>query len=273
MMVLKRFILIAGIICLLAGCNNGQTEGQVASVNGEGVSKAEFDAYLKFKRADTGDAGQKDRALDDYLERKALTDVINQSDLLDNEMMEAELEDFKMQMYISRYFDLFLKKNVTDQAVRNYYNTRSEQYSEEKAHAAHILIRTHKKMTEPERKVKLTIAREAYSRVKKGDDFKDIAEAYSEDRISGKKGGDLGWMKKGSINKQFSDVLFSLKPGEVSEPFETPFGFHILTLIDGPAVVKRPFDAVAGDIRYQLRAKAKKAEIERLMKEITIAKQ
>ena len=56
----------------------------------------------------------------------------------------------------------------------------------------------------------------------------------------------------------------------MSEPFETPFGFHVVKLIDGPKVVKRPFDAVAGDIRYQLRNKAKQAEIERLKGKVVI---
>jgi peptidyl-prolyl cis-trans isomerase C len=127
-------------------------------------------------------------------------------------------------------------------------------------------------MSETERKAKLTAAQEAYSQILAGKNFAEIARDYSEDKISAKKGGDLGWLKEGSIDSKFSEVLFGLKPAEVSEPFETPFGFHMVKLIDGPRIVRKPFDAVAGDIRYQLRNKAKKAELERLLSTVKIEK-
>ena len=127
-------------------------------------------------------------------------------------------------------------------------------------------------MSEPERKAKLTTAQEAYSKIRAGKDFAQIAKDYSEDKVSAKKGGDLGWLKEGSIDPRFSKTLFELEPGSVSEPFETPFGFHIVKLIEGPKVVKRSFETVAGDIRYQLRAKAKNAEIERLMGKVKVVK-
>ena len=199
--------------------------------------------------------------------------MITGEELLDNELVQAELNEFRKEMLISRYFEKFLKEKVTDQAVRNYYNTHAGDYEERKAHTAHILIRTNRKMKEPERKAKLTTAQEAYSQIRSGKDFGEIAKEYSEDKVSAKKGGDLGWLKEGSIDPRFSKTVFELEPGAVSKPFETPFGFHIVRLIEGPKVVKRPFDAVAGDIRYQLRNKAKKAELERLMAKAKIEKE
>ncbi|MCP3872797.1 MAG: peptidylprolyl isomerase [Desulfobacteraceae bacterium] len=266
-----RFIGIIGILCVIAGCSSDKSGG-LASINGKDVSKAEFDAYLKFKRVDTSNQKRVDAMLDQYLERKALVDVIKEKNLLDKALVEAELEDFRTQMYISRYFDKFLKDTVTNQSITNYYNTHEKDYSQEKARVAHILIRTNKKMSEPEREVRLTMAREAFSKIKKGEEFAQVAKEYSEDKISSKKGGDLGWIKKGSISKSFSEKVFSLKSDEVTEPFETPFGYHVVKLLDGPSTIKRPLEAVSGDIRYQLRAKAKKAEIERLMASIKINK-
>lgn len=267
---IKRLMIIVGMIFLISGC--GSNTSDLATINGKKVTEPEFKAYLKFKRVDDSNKKRVDAVLDQYLERKALVDVIQDKNLLDKALVEAELEDFRNQMYISRYFDKFLKDNVTNQSVTNYYNSHEEDYSQEKARVAHILIRTNKKMTEPEREVRLTMAREAFSKVKKGEDFAKVAKEYSEDKISSKKDGDLGWIKKGSIGKVFSEKVFSLKVDEVTEPFETPFGFHVVKLLDGPATIKRPLDAVSGDIRYQLRAQAKKAEIERLMKSIKISK-
>lgn len=67
-------------------------------------------------------------------------------------------------------------------------------------------------------------------------------------------------------------VFEDLKEGEMSEPFETPFGYHIVKVLEAPQVVKRPFEAVAGNIRFQLRSQAKKAEMERLKDKIEIKK-
>ena len=249
----------------LLGCGENSKSPEIANVDGKSITRAEFEAYLKFKRLPAKEENRRAKLLDQYVEREALALVISKEDLLDNDLIQAELNEFRKEMLISRYFEKFLKEKVTDEAVRNYYNTHAGDYEQRRAHAAHILIRTNKKMSEPERKVKLTIAQEAYSHIRSGKAFGEIAGKYSEDKISAKKGGDLGWLKEGSIDPVFSKTLFELEPEAVSEPFETPFGFHIVKLIEAPKVVKRPFRAVAGDIRYQLRNKAKKAEIKRLM--------
>jgi len=269
------FLLILSLLALaLAGCGSGDSKHapQLAVINDKPVTQAEFEAYLKFKRAPGDDDNRRQVLLDQYLEREALAAAIEEAPLLDQELIAAELNEFRKEMLISRYFEKFLKDKVTEQAVGNYYNTHAADYEERMAHAAHILVRTNAKMSETERQAKLTTAQDAYSQVRAGKDFASIAEDYSEDRISAKKGGDLGWLKEGSIDARFSKTLFALKPGEVSEPFETPFGFHVVKLIEGPEVVKRPLSAVAGDIRYQLRAKAKKAELERLLAGVKIDK-
>ena len=187
-------------------------------------------------------------------------------------MTKVELNEFRKEMLISRYFEKLLKEKVSDQAVQNYYNTHAGDYEEQKVHAAHILVRLNKKMSEPERKAKLTTAQEAYSQIRSGKDFAEVAKDFSEDKVSAKKGGDLGWLKKGSVSPQFSKTLFELDTGDISEPFETPFGFHVVKKIEGPTVVKNPFSSVAGDIRYMLRNKAKRAEMERLMGEVKVKK-
>ena len=256
----------------LAGCGDGDQSPKLATVNDKTITEAEFAAYLKFKRTPANDEKRRQMLLDQYVEREALAAAITSEDVLDKDLIAAELNEFRKEMLISRYFEKFLKEKVTEQAIQNYYNTHAADYEQRMAHAAHILIRTNKAMSETERKVKLTTLQEAYSRIRSGEDFAEIAQDYSEDRISAKKGGDLGWLKEGSIGPRFSKTLFELQPAGVSEPFETPFGFHVVKLVEGPKTVKRPFNAVAGDIRYQLRAKAKKAELERLVAQAKVEK-
>lgn len=261
--------LIVSLFIFTAGCEN---KDEIASVNGRGISQQEFDAYLQHKRIAVRDDAHKDKLLDQYLRREALADVVEDMESQDRDLIKAELNELRKEVLISRYFEHYLHENVSDQVVSNYYNNNVAEYEERKAHIAHILVRTNNSMDEVQRKSKLTTAQEAHSKIRGGMDFAEAAERYSEDAVSAKKGGDLGWIKEGTIDKAFSDKAFGLKVGEVSEPFESAFGFHLVTVIEEPKTVRRPLDSVAGQIRHQLRTQYKDAEMERLVGKMKIEK-
>ena len=65
-----------------------------------------------------------------------------------------------------------------------------------------------------------------------GADFADLAKRYSDDAGSARNGGDLGEARRGVFVKEFEEAVFALKPGEVSPVVETPFGFHIVKLME-----------------------------------------
>jgi len=258
------------ILCLALSACQHDTGKSVASVNGQPVSQEDFDAFLTFKRIAVRGDKQRQQILDQYLQREALAAVIEKEGKLDTALTRAELNEFRKQMLISRYFDQYLRDTVSDAAVRNYYASHADQYQTRKVHVAHILFRTNRTMGKVERQAKLTAAQEAASQLRTGKSFDEVAAAFSEDTVSAKKGGDLGWLKEGAIDPNFSSTVFSMNVGDVSEPFETAFGYHIVKLIEGPLVVKQPFKAVSGDIRYQLRNEAKDAELKRLLSNVKI---
>jgi len=242
----------------------------VGSVNGQSISNQKFDAYLKFKRIKVRDDEHRTELVKQYLEREALMRMVSEQELLDKDLAEAEINDFKQQMFISRYFEKYLKTAVTDQAVQNYYAANAADYEHKQAHIAHILFRLNANMSDQDRLVKQTAAHEIYSKLKADADFSQLAKDNSEDKHSAKNGGDLGWLKYGAINNIFSEKAFSLEEGGVTEPFETPFGFHVVKLLENAKVVKKPFEAVKGDIRYKLRQQAKAAEIKKLQSSIEV---
>jgi len=260
------FIIVAiiGVFILVTQTDLFSDADSIGSINGQSVSENKFNAYLKFKRIQVKTDEHRAELVKQYLEREALMRMAASQENLDKDLLEAEINDFKQQMYISRYFEQYLKDVVTDQAVQNYYVANAKDYEHKQAHVAHILFRVNKSMNENERAAKQTTAQDVYSKLKAGGVFEKLATDYSDDKHSAKKGGDLGWLKEGAINKQFSDKAFSLEQGQITEPFETPFGFHIVKLIEPPKTVKKPFEAVKGDIRYKLRQKAKAAEISKL---------
>jgi peptidyl-prolyl cis-trans isomerase SurA len=61
-----------------------------------------------------------------------------------------------------------------------------------------------------------------------GADFPNTAKRFSADSSSREQGGELGWFRRGLMVKEFEDVAFRLRPGEISDPVETPFGYHII---------------------------------------------
>lgn len=252
---------------VLAGCSDGD---QVASVDGRDISESEFLAYLELKRIPADNTRQVERALEDYLRREALSEAIAQTDALDQQAIEAEVNEFRKQLVISRYFQQHLKDKVDDAAIANYYAQNADDYRAERAHLAHILIRVDEDMSEEERQVAHTTITEARSRIARGEDFAEVAREMSEDQSSANDGGDLGWMKKGAVDAAFSRTAFALEPGEVSEIVTTPFGFHVIKLIDGPETVSQPLEAVRGDIRHQLRQQARDAESRQLLESINV---
>jgi peptidyl-prolyl cis-trans isomerase C len=267
--IIRRLTTIA-LLCLSLGACSG--EEPVVRIGDREVSKAEFEAYLKYKRVASADEKKLQRTLDDYADRAALAAAIEREKLVDHEDLKVELDEVKKELLISRYFEKLLDEKVGDDAVRNHYRSNEKQYEEKKAHVAHVLVRTSPTMNETELKVRHTRIQEAHGKLAAGTEFAKVAAEYSEDRISNVKGGDIGWIKQGGIDPKFSEVAFGLKPGEVSQPFQSQFGYHVVKLLDGPTVIRKPFEGVAGDIRYQLRQQVKDAELKRLAGQIKVEK-
>jgi len=262
-----RVILSVSVLMWLTACGHGD---DVADVDGQAISKAEFEAYLKFKRIDGKVENVSKAALDSYVEKKALVAAILDEDKLDKTAIAVELDDFKAQMLLSRYFETYLNESVTDTAIENFYRDNAARWTKKKVKIAHVLVRTRSDMKENELQAKLTQAREAYSQLQAGKTFEDVAKRYSEDDLTARNGGDLGWIGEGAVDQAFSTKAFEMKQGDVSEPFKTHYGFHIIKVMEGPATVTDSLDSVKGDIRYELRSAAKDAELKRLLANVSV---
>jgi len=98
----------------------------------------------------------------------------------------------------------------------------------EQIHARHILMRPNEVQDEATTRQRLAAVRE---RILAGEDFEALASVTSEDPGSGSRGGDLGWTSPGTFDPEFEKVLESLEPEQISEPFRTQFGWHIVQMV------------------------------------------
>lgn len=94
--------------------------------------------------------------------------------------------------------------------------------------ARHILIKTSEVVNDAEARRRLTGIKE---RLDNGGDFEELARSNSQD-LSAAKGGDLGWLYPGDTVPEFEKVMNALEPGKVSEPVQSPFGWHLIQVVE-----------------------------------------
>ena len=116
-----------------------------------------------------------------------------------------------------------------------------EERAHEDVHAAHIMKMVPRGNDSLKAVAKLQID-SIYELVKNGADFAALAKELSDDKGSAMRGGDLGWFGLGMMVKPFEQQAFSMKPGEISEPIATDYGWHIILLNDRRGVL--PLDSI-----------------------------
>ncbi|MCM8595428.1 peptidylprolyl isomerase [Accumulibacter sp.] len=98
----------------------------------------------------------------------------------------------------------------------------------EQTHARHILIKVNELVSESEARHKVEGLRE---RIRHGESFAELAKLFSQD-ASAAKGGDLGWIYPGDTVPEFETAMNQLAPGELSQPVQSPFGYHLIEVIE-----------------------------------------
>ncbi|RKD73442.1 foldase protein PrsA [Sinobaca qinghaiensis] len=133
------------------------------------------------------------------------------------------MEDLEEQMETTLKVEKLMEADisVSDEEIETYYEENKEDLGEPaQVEASHIL--TEDKETAEEIKAKLD----------NGENFAEIAEEYSTDTASAENGGELGFFGTGEMAEAFEKAAFDMEPGEISEPVETEFGFHIINVTD-----------------------------------------
>jgi peptidyl-prolyl cis-trans isomerase D len=118
--------------------------------------------------------------------------------------------------------------------------------------ARHILFEVGKSAAAAEINTAKSKAQQVLTKIRAGESFEELAKTFSDDSGSKNQGGDLGWFGPNAMVKPFEEAVKSMKVGEVSEPIQSEFGFHIIKLEDSKPEVTRSFAEVKEQLAQEL---------------------
>ena len=152
---------------------------------------------------------------------------------------------------------------VSDEEAQRFFTGNPDRFETgERLQASHILIRVPPDVAPARRNEFRTRVEGLLARIRSGEDFGKLAEQYSEDPGSKGKGGALQPFSRGQLHPDFEKVAFALKPGEVSEVVETPFGFHVIRLDERLPSRKTPFEEVRQQVKEYLQAQRQQQTVQ-----------
>ena len=159
----------------------------------------------------------------------------------------------KIQYVSFSWRDVAKNMNITDEEALAYYNSNPREFIiPEQRHVRHILLKTTPEMDSQQREEIRARSESIKARIQSGEDFSAVAKAESQDEGSQANGGDLGFLKPGSMSSQFDQAVFRLKIGELSNPVKTDQGYHIIKVEEIVPESQKSFEDASQSIKDKL---------------------
>jgi peptidyl-prolyl cis-trans isomerase C len=153
---------------------------------------------------------------------------------------QLALDRARRQLLTQRYLQRTVQPKITDANVKAFFDKNKSRYSQDEVKASHVLLKTEAE------------AKEVYAKAKAGEDFEVLAKKFSKDPSVAQNMGDLGFFTRSRMVPQFADAAFAMKAGEISQPVKSPFGFHIIKVVEKKAGKPVKFDEVKEQVRGDL---------------------
>jgi peptidyl-prolyl cis-trans isomerase C len=246
----SALLLVAAFIGLVPLSATAADDPVLARVNGVDIKQSDLD----FAASEVGPRiaslpmTDRRRVLLQYVIENELMAGAGQKDSLDKtENFPGRVAYHQRRALRDAFFDVKITGAVTEADAKKIFDEKIKEVKpEQEIHARHILV-----ATEAE-------AKEIAERLKKGEDFAVLAKEKSKD--TGAEGGDLGFFTRGQMLKPFEEAAFALDVGEISEPVQTQFGWHIIKVEEKRDQPLPTFDQVKEAIMSQL-VQAKAQEV------------
>jgi peptidyl-prolyl cis-trans isomerase C len=296
-MAMARTLPLLALLLALWGTAWGQGfhPGDAARVNGVAISNQRFNGfYVEYRMQLRREA--LDRVIEQELSRQAAeragieveaeavdAAVDELRSVFDNDlsyMLKLKDEGFTEQNYREHVAGMLAAKKyldgirmqastVSDEELEVYYRDNERRLTmSERVRVRHILLTWKPMGTGDDRAAIRAQMAAILERARSGEDFATLAREYSDDYATKGNGGDTGLFRRGEMVPAFEEVAFALKPGEISDTVETPFGVHILRLEEHREPYLLPLDEIRDKLRAHIREEkaeeAVRGEIEKL---------
>ena len=238
------FILFTFHFSLFTTLAQPKSDPVVMTVAGVDVPRSEFE--YSFNK-NNGDGVAEKKTVEEYAELYANYKLKVQAAL------DAKLDTMaSFQQEYAMYRDQQVRPTiVTDDEIlatarKMYERTKEAIGPRGLVRPAHILLEISTQATAQEQEKTRQRIDSAYRALQAGADFAELAKKISQDPVSSKEGGLLPWFAPGQTLKEFEDVAYSLQPGQMSSPFLTPIGYHIILMKERKQL--EPFDSLKNDL-------------------------
>ncbi|MEL6766839.1 MAG: peptidylprolyl isomerase [Pseudomonadota bacterium] len=272
-------LLLAGLLpagAALAQDQSGEAAEPAAEEAGPAASAMDVVATVGDKSIRLGDVITLRRGLpqqyqqlpDEILGRGLIDQLIDQTLLADKALEEGindrasvqfQLENQMRAVLAEAYMRAAVEERVNEEAIRAEYDARfADVEPETEVRASHILVETEEQ------------AAELKAELDGGADFAALAAEHGTDGTA-QRGGDLGYFVMNDMVQPFAEAAFALETGTVSEPVQTQFGWHLITVVDKRPRAAPAFEAVASDIAQELVQEAQRAVVAELREGAEVA--
>lgn len=259
----KQWILSA--LFTAAFCSNvlAQDDAILMTINGKDITKAEFEYIYNKNSKQQADVKSIEEYMPLFINYKLKVDAAEQAGIDTTAAFINEFNGYRKELAKPYLTDRETEARILQEAYDNYCKN---------VEISHILISFGQFPNEETRKAALQKAQEVADKAKSGEDFATLAQQYSEDPGSQSRGGYLGYTRGGRLIYPFEKVAFSMTPGEISNPVETRFGYHIIKVHDvradrGERLCSHIFFVVPRNATPEVEAQ-KRAEAEAVYKDL-----
>lgn len=172
--------------------------------------------------------------------------------------------EFKTSIKHSIALEKYFCDKLNDKTLEKYFEQNKGMFNGETVRVRHVLVDTRGMKTDVLRSQALDHIKNIKREIDRGASFEETAKKYS-DCPSAQNGGDLGFiLRKGTLAKAFLDAAFSLRIGEVSEPVQTEYGYHLIKVTDK----KEGANVKFADVRKEVRLEAIDEETIKLLSQL-----
>ena len=243
---MKRYLALTLITLAAAGCDAMTAHTGVVARVGEHELTVEEAADLVAGNPQIPPRSEVIRSLADlWIDYTVMASMAAQ----DSSFQQLDVESL-MRPYVQQQTFSQLREQVITADTAIGAEELEELYAQQapglRVRASHVLLTFPEEASDAERDSVRALAEEIRERALAGEDFSELARTYSDDQGTAQQGGDLGWFGTGQMVQPFEEAAFELEPGEVSEVVETPFGLHVIKVVDREMP---DFDEVRNDFR------------------------